>query len=85
MLVVNYTSAIILVLLAISNPWFILLYLLLYAGFLIYLHWDQYTMGLEMIETRLWGKPLNFYKESGERRPKLKFVWNKKTYGEKKE
>jgi len=85
MLIVNYVSIMIVLALAIKGLWLTLFYFPLYAGFLIWLHWEQYLMGLEMVETQLWGKPLNVYKELGEKRPKLKFVWNKKTYGEKKQ
>lgn len=82
MMIVNYVSIIIVILLAIKGLWLTLLYFPLYAGFLLWLHWDSYLMGLEMIEIQLWGKPLNYYKETGEKRPKLKFVWNKKKYME---
>lgn len=84
LMIVNYVSIVIVILLAIQGLWLTLLYFPLYAGFLIWIHWKQYLMGLEMIETQLWGKPLNAYKEAGEKRPKLKFVWNKKKYMESK-
>ena len=59
-------------------------YLPAYALFLLWLYWSEYTRGLEMIETRLWGRPLNYFKEEGKPRPKLKFVWDKKKYMERK-
>lgn len=70
----NYVSMIIVIVFAIYGWVYLFIYLPLYAGFLLWLFWDQYTAGLEAIETFLWGKPLMYYKESGKPRPKLKFV-----------
>lgn len=76
----NMISLFLVVLIGVYGWAYLFIYLPLFAGFLIWVFWEQYLFGLDMVEIRLWGKPLNVYKERGERPPKLKFVWNKKKY-----
>lgn len=77
LLVCNYISIIIVILFAIHGWLYALFYIPCYAFFLLWLHWETYLMGLDMVETQLWGRPLNYYKENNIPRPKLKFVWRK--------
>lgn len=76
----NIASMIIVIVLGLTHIWYALLYLPLYGCFLLWLNWDHYIMGLEMIETRLWGRPLPDFKAAGKPRPKLKFVWDKRKH-----
>lgn len=83
LLICNYISLAIVVIIGVSGWRYLFIYLPMYALFLLWLHWEQYLLGLDMVETSIWGRPLNYYKETGEPRPKVKFVWSKKTMEQK--
>lgn len=83
LLIVSYMSLIVGAFIGATRWTYLFIYIPLYGAFLVWVHWDKYTMGLEMVERQLWGAPLSYYKDKGIPRPKLKFVLNKKKYMEK--
>lgn len=50
----------------------------LFMGCMVFIMWEEYLYAVQMVETQLWGHPMEYYKDKNIKRPKLKFVWRKK-------
>lgn len=60
--------------------WGIIIFIVAIAAWRIYTKWDDLIRGMELIEGRIWGKPLSkdYWDKEELKNTKVKLTWRKK-------